>query len=93
MNNTEKEDNAKERKKKKQKIVYIDDGRTISDMNVEGMPGYDKQKNQKKNPEKLTFKEKLAVVFGAYRAYLPFLLIMVGTLVLLWLFFYFFWGH
>jgi hypothetical protein len=86
-------DTRKEKKDKKKKIIYIDDGRTVSDMNVEGMPGYDKDRDKrKKDPEQLTFKEKLAVVFGAYRAYLPFLLILIGSLVLLWLFFYFVWG-
>jgi hypothetical protein len=78
----------KKEKKKKQKIIYIDDGSTVADMNVEGMCGYDKDRDKrKKDPEQPTFREKLAMVFGAYLAYLPFLLILIGVLVAMWIFF------
>lgn len=71
-------------KDEKQEIVYIDDHHTVADMNVEGLPwfvksGHDKKK--KEGQDKLSFKEKFALVFGAYRAYFPILLgIGVGFL-------------
>ena len=66
---------------------------TFADMNVEGMPGYDpSRKNKKKTPpEKLTKADYRALVRGAYKAMLPMLLCMLGVgafmflLVYLWL--------
>lgn len=80
------------KKQKKDKIIYIDDGSTVSDMNVEGLPWYVKSGQKKRDPEKLTFREKLSIVFGAYRAYLPFLIVLMVTLGLLFLLFKFWWG-
>lgn len=79
--------------KKKEKPQYYDDGRTIVDMNVEGMPWYnpnrtDRKKNNKDRPR---FKERMAMIFGAYRAFLPFVIATVGAfavvaaLMYLWL--------
>lgn len=79
-------------KRKKEKIIYIDDGSTVADMNVEGLPWYVKGGRKKRNPDKLTFREKLSIVFGAYRAYLPFLIVILVTLGLLFLLFKFWWG-
>ena len=58
---------------KKNKIEYIDDGRTIADMNVEGMPWYNPVRDSKlrEKPvsgEQLGFKETLAVMRGVLRA-------------------------
>ncbi|MBR2646249.1 MAG: hypothetical protein IKD47_01635 [Clostridia bacterium] len=86
--------NKKETEKTKQdEIVYIDDNRTVADMNVEGMPwyvkgGYDK----KKSPDKLSFKERFALVFGAYRAYLPVVAVIGGAFLLVFLLFRVMWG-
>lgn len=80
----------KKTEKKKDEIIWIDDGRTVSDMNVEGMPWYVKGGYRKDKAERVTLREKLAVVFGAYKAYLPVLAITalsigaVFLLILIW---------
>lgn len=80
------------KKQKKDKIIYIDDGSTVADMNVEGFSWYVKGGHKKRDPEKLTLREKLSIVFGAYRAYLPYLAILIVTLGLLFLLFKVWWG-
>lgn len=55
--------------KNKKKPSFVDDGRTIADMNVEGMPWYSEQKNKPENKGEndftdLTFKEKRAMMRG-----------------------------
>lgn len=82
----------KNQKNNEEKIVYIDDGSTVSDMNVEGMPWYDKNRDKRKKPERVTFKEKMAVLFGAYRAYLPWLLIMAISMGAVYLLIKVWWG-
>ena len=39
----------KEKKKKKDKVIYIDDGRTIADMSGVGFGGYASDKNRPKS--------------------------------------------
>ena len=74
------------KEKKGKKIEYVDDDRTVADMNVEGMPWYVKSGyDRKKAEKKLSFKEKAAIIFGAYRAYLPGFLIVCGAMVLTFL--------
>lgn len=78
--------------KKKKPPVY-DDGRTIVDMNVEGMPWYNPNRSdrKKKDRDRPTLRERLAMVFGAYRAFLPYVLGtvvafgLVALLIYLWL--------
>lgn len=77
----------------KKKDVYYDDGRTIVNMNVEGMPWYNPNRTErkKKDKDKPRFKERMAMVFGAYRAFLPFVLAtviafgIVAVILYLWL--------
>lgn len=80
--------------KKKKKTYSDDDGRTIIDMNVDGMPWYDPNydKNKIVNEEdKPTRKEFWAMVRAWFAAYLPRLLaILVGFglavgLIICWL--------
>ena len=57
------------KKEKKEKVRYYDDGRTIADMNVEGMPWYSGEKSKTENKREndftdLTFKEKRAMMRG-----------------------------
>lgn len=64
--------------KKDRKQYADDDGRTISNMNVDGMPWYDKGRSQKKKAEKpekntvdgvyLSGSEKRAMVGGVFAA-------------------------
>ncbi len=81
--------------RKKKKVYDDDDGRTIANMNVDGMRWYNPKKeeeNEKKRKVKelkVSRKERRAMILGAYLAYLPaFLCILFGfTIValLLWL--------
>lgn len=83
----------KKRKAENKKRQFSDDGHTISEMNVEGMPFYEPNKptkEQVKNSEKPTKKETFAMIMGAYKAYLPTLLFMVGIFTLVFLAAYFF---
>lgn len=84
-------------KKRKKKEYADDDGRTIANMNVDGMPWYNPNKEEndekKKRMEelKITRKEKRAMILGAYLAYLPMFLtaivafVIVMLLIALWL--------
>lgn len=78
--------------KKKDKRPIYDDGHTIVDMNVEGMPWYNPNRTErKKDKDRPSFKERMAMIFGAYRAFLPFLAATVvafglaAVLIYLWL--------
>ncbi|MBQ9485851.1 MAG: hypothetical protein IJU83_03335 [Clostridia bacterium] len=64
-----------------------DDGRTIVNMNCEGFPWYVKNKSDKPVDEKdkLTSKEMRAIIKGAYRAYLPAFLFIIGGFTLAFL--------
>ena len=74
---------------KRKKAPFVDDGRTIADMNVPGMKGYTPGKKEGKEVPKLTRRERRAVVRGAMRAMLPgFICILMGftlTAMLLYL--------
>ena len=77
---------------RKKKQPFYDDGRTIVDMNVEGMPWYNpnaKSKSDKKSNDNPTKKEKRAMIWGAYKAYLPSLIVSVGCLTLVAVLLYF----
>lgn len=52
---------------KKKKNQYIDDGHTIYNMDVDGMPG----RKEKKGNISLTKKEKRALISAAMQYYLP----------------------
>lgn len=60
---------------KKKKVEYIDDGHTIYNMNVDGMPGY-RPTNEKKDIY-ITKEEKRLLIKSAFRHYLP---IVFGTI-------------
>lgn len=80
-------------KVKKEKTPIYDDGHTIVDMNVEGMPWYNPNRTdgKKKDKDKPSRKERRAMVSGAYKAILPYVLLtvlafaLVAVLVYLWL--------
>lgn len=69
---------------KKDKQTFEDDCRTISNMNVEGMPGYDPHREKKEKTKKqmnelrISRKERWAMIWGAYKAYMPLLLAMLA---------------
>ena len=78
-------------KEKKEKTPIYDDGRTIVDMNVDGMPWYDPNRTErkKKDKDRPSFKERMAMIFGAYRAFLPFVAVTVVAFGLVALLIYF----
>ena len=84
-------------KKRNKKEYPDDDGRTIANMNVEGMPWYEPDKEEKEKRRKkleelrISRKEKRAMIWGAYLAYLPMLLVGIAAftiamlIIALWL--------
>ena len=80
-------------KSEKEEIIYIDDHHTVADMNVEGLPWYVKGgHHREKKVNKLSFKEKFAIVFGAYRAYLPIILAIGSGFLFVFLLLKLIWG-
>lgn len=79
------------KKRKSKKESFIDDGRVIANMNVEGMPWYRAMPGKVSHPEgenepiELTRKEKAAMMSGVMGAALliAFIFITVFTLFLL----------
>ncbi len=66
-------------KGKRKRLPPGDDGRTIADMNVDGMPWYNPTMGKVKNEDKPTRKEKRALIRAGYLAYLPaFLMVLLG---------------
>lgn len=76
------------RKNKKPKTEYVDDGRTVYDMNVEGFRWHDRKKKSADGVD-LTRKEKRAIRNAAYLAYLPKLAIVLVAFGLTALLIYF----
>ena len=73
----------KEKKEKHKKDKFVDDNRTIIEMNVDGMPWYDgngphDKKTDKKDNDKPTKRELIKMIFGLYKAMLPFLLLALA---------------
>ena len=70
----------KNTKKKKEKIIYVDDGRTIADMSA--LNGKKREKGAKEAPKanylgKATIKEQLETYFGAVKLmFLPMLAVL-----------------
>ena len=79
--------------KKDKKLYDDDDGRTIADMNVDGLPWYQRNKPDRKieDEDKPTRKEFWAMVRAGFAAYAPRILaVLVGFgiaigLVICWL--------
>lgn len=71
------------------KEKFYDDGRSIANMNVEGMKGYQSEKSKKNIEEikklNLTKKEQKAITKAAIKAYIPMLLCMLGGFVIAFL--------
>ena len=84
-------------KKKKKKEKFVDDGRVIAPMNVEGMPWY-VQKRQPRAagdsspiPEKMTRRESAAFASGVLKAALLVTFAFVGVFFLFILFCIYVW--
>ena len=76
----------------KKKRTHQDDNRTIANMNVEGMPWYQSEKDVQKrkaiNDLQITRKEKWAMLWGAFIAFLPVFLIIIGSFIVVYLLLY-----
>ncbi len=72
--------------KRKKEKAELDTETTIADMNVEGFRWYNpnKKKNATSNqaPVKLTKKERIAMIKGAFQAVLPFVGVVICIFVL-----------
>ena len=68
-------------KKRDRENTDRDDGRTVVDMNVEGFSWYrpKREKQTKEDPDRPTKKELRAMILAAYKAYLPYFLIVLGA--------------
>ena len=80
-------------KKKDKAQDFHDDGHTVADMNVEGLPWYRKDK-EKQNHKALTQldvtkAERRAMIKAAYKAYLPMLLVLIGGMAAVYWLLYF----
>jgi hypothetical protein len=72
---------------KNKKKKFIDDGRTISNMNVEGFKWYIPDKEKSKNNDikkmKITLKERFAIIKATYVAIIPiFLFFLLGFAII-----------
>ena len=72
----------KKEKKKKEKVVYVDDGRTIADMS--NVKGGGASKLFKNTPSYSTGKEKWTTFFDAFRMMLLPTLVFGGALAVLY---------
>jgi hypothetical protein len=76
----------------KKKHYDDDNGESFANMNVEGMPGYVPEQTRRKQKAisdlNLSKKEKWAMIKGAYLAFLPVFLIIIGGFVLVILLLY-----
>lgn len=80
-------------KTKKKKVKYIDDGRTIANMNVEGMKWYVPEKHRRAKSQladlKITKSERRAMIKGALLAILPIVFAYIGIFFVIFLIIYF----
>ena len=60
--------------KKNYKEEFIDDGRTIAKMDVDGMPGVKKKETNRLKEYDVTKSEKWHMILASYKAYLPILI-------------------
>ena len=86
--------------KQKKRVKYIDDGRVIASMNVEGMPWYSPKKPPQEAadgsdagtggsgviPVKMTRRESFSFAFGVMKAALLVTFVFIGALFLFILF-------
>lgn len=76
--------------KKNKKEEFIDDGRTIADMDIEGMP-HRKDKNRQASYD-VTKEEKRHLIMAGYKAFLPLLICSLVGITLTFILIYF-WLH
>ena len=72
-------------KKKKEKVIYIDDGRTIADMSNVGYGKYISKDGKRRS----TFKEKWNTYWEAVKMMLVPMLVVIGIITVAYLVMYF----
>lgn len=79
---------------RKKKSKFVDDGRTIADMNVEGMPWYTPEE-KKKQPEEEAFNQKLTrkEMFAMLRGILGAAMLIAFLFLLVFFLFILFCSH
>ncbi|MBQ4642064.1 MAG: hypothetical protein IJB47_05600 [Oscillospiraceae bacterium] len=80
-------------KRRSPKVYDDDDGRVIANMNLEGMPGYNPDRKERKAAQELdlTREEKRAITGGALKAAFLVVGVIVGAYLLFILFCLFIW--
>ena len=85
----------RQKKEKKQKPKFVDDGRVIASMESEYITGYKTEKGRKNREElresNLTRKERWAIYKGALGAIMPVFMMFILSLVIVIFLLYFFW--
>ncbi len=77
--------------KKKKTDEFIDDGRTIANMDIEGMPHRIKNDSNRKKEYDIDKEEKKHLIFASYKAFLPVLIcgiigmFLTMLLIMFWL--------
>jgi len=79
-------------KKHSKRAEVEDHGETIANMNVDGLPWYQSEKSMAKKSKlvslNLSKQERRAMIWGAYKAYLPVFLVILGSFALVYILFY-----
>ena len=85
----------KNKKEKKKKEEFVDDGRVIASMDHECINGYRSKEEREKHRQlqelNLNRKERWAIYKGALRSLLPSFAIFIGSLIFVILFLYLVW--
>lgn len=81
------------RKEKKQKPEFVDDGRTIADMDYENITGYKSKEERKKHEElrslNLSKKERRAIYKASMAQFMPAFLCFIAAFTLIFVILYF----
>ncbi len=77
------------KKQKKQKVKYVDDGRTIADMSGVRGSAFSSVSHNKKNKPKSSFGDKWNTYWGAVKMMFVPMLVVIGIIILLYLIMWF----
>ncbi|MBE7067930.1 MAG: hypothetical protein E7381_01370 [Clostridiales bacterium] len=87
----------REKKSKKKKEKFVDDGRVVASMDSEYITGYKSRKSRENRKAlreaNVTRKERWAIYKAALGAVMPVFCMFIVALVLVLFFLYFFWMH
>lgn len=80
-------------KKKKERLDFHDDGRTIANMNIEGIRGYQKERSERPHGERILLnrKERRALIWALYGMVFKIAFIFVASVFVIMLFIQYIW--